>query len=110
MDTIKLLKILPSKRKDKKLAAYFKVGDREKVVHFGSKGMRDFTLINDPKSKFYIKEKSERDKVKAAYIRRHEKRENWNDPLTAGALSRWVIWELPTLAGSIKKFKNKFKL
>jgi hypothetical protein len=111
MATIKLLKIIPSKRKDKKYVAYFKIGDdREKVTHFGSKGMRDFTLISNKDSKFYIKEKAERDKIKDAYIRRHEKRENWNDPLTAGALSRWVLWELPTLAGSIKKFKNKYKL
>ena len=56
MATIKLLKIIPSKRKDKKYVAYFKIGDdREKVMHFGSKGMRDFTLISNKDSKFYIK-------------------------------------------------------
>jgi len=111
MESISLMKIIPSKRKDKKYVAYFKIGEgREKAVHFGSAGMRDYTLINDKNSQFYIKEKAAREKVKAAYIRRHEKRENWNDPVTAGALSRWILWELPSFAGSIKKFKNKFKL
>tara|TARA_R110002153_G_scaffold214470_2_gene367101 strand:- start:116 stop:448 length:333 start_codon:yes stop_codon:yes gene_type:complete len=108
---IKLMKIIPSKRAGKKYTAYFMLDNgKEKAVHFGSKGMRDFTLINNPKSKFYLKTKAERDSVKNAYIRRHKKRENWNNPLSAGALSRWVLWELPSFAGSIKKFKNKFKL
>ena len=108
---IKLLKIIPSKRKDKKYVAYFKIDDkREVATHFGSAGMRDYTLINYPKSKFFIKDIKEREKVKAAYIRRHAKRENWNAPLSAGALSRWILWSVPNLAGAIRNYKNKFKL
>ena len=44
---MKLLKIIPSKRKDKKYVAYFQLpGGKEKAVHFGASGYRDFTLIS----------------------------------------------------------------
>jgi len=108
---MKLLKIIPSKRKDKKLAAYFLLDNgKEVVTHFGSKNMRDYTLINDKASEFYIKKVKERESVKDAYIRRHAKRENWNAPMTAGALSRWILWSVPNLGGAIRNYKKKFSL
>jgi len=107
---MKLMKIIPSKAKGKKWTAYFMLDNgKEKAVNFGAKGYRDFTLMNDKTSKFYEPDKAKRESVKAAYIKRHAK-DPINDPLTAGALSRWILWELPSFAGSIKKFKNKFKL
>ena len=108
---VKLLKILPSKNPLKKYDAYFLLDNgKEKIVSFGSAQMRDYTLINDKNSKWYLPKILDRNVTKASYLRRHQKRENWNDPLTAGALSRGVLWDLKTLSGSIKKFKNKFKL
>ena len=109
---MKLIKIIPSELKTKKYTAYFELdNNKERKINFGAKEYRDFTLLNDKSSKFYEKDKLEREKVKDAYLARHEKNnEDWNDPLTAGALSRWVLWNQPTLAGSIKYFKNKFKL
>jgi hypothetical protein len=68
-----------------------------KTVQFGSEGMSDFTIHKD-------KERKQR------YLDRHRKRENWNDPMTAGALSRWILWNKPTLDASIKDFKKRFKL
>jgi hypothetical protein len=109
---VKLLKIIPSDVKGKKYSAYFLLDEKtkkEKKVNFGSAGMRDFTLINDKKSKFYIKDKNEREKVKKAYQTRHAK-DRINDPLTPGSLSWHVLWSEPTLAGAIARFKNKFKL
>ena len=44
------------------------------------------------------------------YLKRHMKRENWNNPLTAGSLSRYVLWSAPTLSQGINNFKNKFNL
>ena len=108
---MKLLKIIPSKRKGKKFVAYFLLDNgKEIATHFGSEGMRDYTLINDPKSEFYIKKVKERESVKDAYIRRHAKRENWAAFLTAGALSRWILWSVPNLAGAIRNYKKKFSL
>ena len=106
---IKLMKIIPSKRKDKKYTAYFMIDKKERAVHFGQKGARDFTLINDKTSKFYIKNSAEREKVKQAYLKRHAS-EDWFKFLTPAALSRWISWNKNTLAGSIAHYKNKFKL
>ena len=108
---VKLLKVLPSKKPLKKYDAYFLLDNgKEKVVSFGQNGARDFTLINDKTNQFYLPKVLDRNVTKASYLRRHKTRENWNAPMTAGALSRWILWNQKTLGGSIKHFKNKFKL
>ena len=58
------------------------------TIHFGASGYEDFTIHKDPKRK-------------ARYLARH-KNENWNDPESAGFWARWVLWNKPTLAESIK--------
>lgn len=68
-----------------------------KTTHFGAGGMSDYTIHKD-------KQRKQR------YLDRHRKRENWNDYMTAGALSRWILWNLPTLKGSIDDYKKRFKL
>ena len=106
---MKLVKIISSGRRGKKYLAIFKRDDgSEKKVHFGAKGMRDYTRISDRKSSFYIKDKEEREKVKSAYIARHKKREPWTSPDNAGTLSKYILWNLPTMAASIKMFKKRF--
>ena len=90
---MKLVKIISSGRKGKKYLAIFRRDDgSEKKVHFGAKGMRDYTRISDRKSSFYIKDKEEREKVKSAYISRHGK-ENWTSPDTPGTLSKYILWK-----------------
>lgn len=93
------VEIKPSTQKTKKLMAIFydDNGKKIKTTHFGAKGMSDFTIHRD-------KERKER------YLDRHRKRENWNAPMTAGALSRWILWNKPTLQGSIRDYKKRFKL
>lgn len=110
MAKIKLLRIEPSSKKEKKYDAIFMVDDKEKKVSFGASGYRDYTLINDKNSKFYLPKILDRNVVKASYIRRHREKENWNNPLSAGALSRYILWNKKTLASSIKDYKKKFKL
>lgn len=90
--------IKKSDKKGKKLMAVFTgPNGRKKTTHFGAEGMSDFTKHKD-------KERKQR------YITRHRKNENWNDPMTAGALSRWVLWNKPSLRASISDFKKKFRL
>ena len=72
-------------------------GTNHKVVDFGQKG-----------GSTYIDHKDE-DKKKA-YLARHRVNENWSDPTTAGALSRWLLWNLKTLSASIADFKKRFSL
>ena len=55
---VTLLKVVPSKNPLKKLDAYFILDNgKEKIVSFGQRGARDFTLINDKNSKFYLPKK-----------------------------------------------------
>jgi len=107
---IKLLRVVPSATKGKKFDAIFMVGDKEKKVSFGASGYRDYTRINDKGSKFYLEKLLDRNVVKASYIRRHREKENWNNPLTAGALSRFLLWNKKTLNASIRDFKQRFKV
>jgi len=70
---------------------------RPKTIHFGSAGMSDFTKHRDEKRKL-------------RYINRHKKREDWNSPMTAGALSRWILWNKPTIKASLEDYKKRFNL
>lgn len=94
----KLLSIKKSTRKDKKLMAVFENLDNKqtKTIHFGANGMSD-----------YIKHKDgERKKL---YLLRHKTNEDWNNPMTAGALSRWILWNKLTLNDSIDDYRKRFK-
>lgn len=106
----KLLRITKSSNQSKKWDAIFMIDGKEKKVSFGASGYRDNTLINDKNSKFYLPKILDRNVVKSSYIRRHEKKENWNNPLTAGALSRWILWNRKSLSASIRDFKKRFKV
>ena len=92
------VEIKPSTQKDKKfMAIFYDEGKKVKTTHFGAKGMSDFTIHKD-------KQRKER------YLDRHRKRENWNSFMTAGSLSRWILWNKPTLKASISDYKKRFKL
>ena len=101
----KLLSIKHSNKDDKKLVATFcmckgetKCQDKDrKKVHFGSKGSSTFIDHKD-------------EKKKAAYLKRHKVNENWNNPMTAGALSRFILWNKESLTASISDFKKRFNL
>jgi len=95
---MKLLSIKPAESKTKKYTATFLLDNKkEKKVSFGAKGYTDFTLSKD-------------EKRKERYLNRHRARENWNDPLSAGALSRWILWNKKTLKASIMDYKKRFNL
>jgi hypothetical protein len=76
-------------------------GKREKTIHFGSAGNKDFTIYS-------TEDKKKAEQMRASYIARHSKNENWNDPLTAGSLARFVLWESPTISGGISAYKKRF--
>ncbi len=93
----KLLKITKSKNKDKKLDAIFMHNGKEKKVSFGQKGASDFT-------------KHQNTDRKNLYLNRHKKRENWNDPVSRGTLSRYILWNKPSIQKSTQDFKKRFNL
>lgn len=66
-----------------------------KGVFFGQRGASDFTKHRDPAKK-------------AAYIKRHRKNEDWKNPMARGTLSRYILWNKPTLEESIRDYKKRF--
>ena len=79
------------------MMAIFENDGRTKTIHFGSKGMDDFTKTRD-------------EDQKKRYLARHKSNENWNKPDSAGALSRWILWNKPTRQASITDYKKRFNL
>lgn len=88
-----------STRADKKMMAVFydHYKNKIKTTHFGQEGASDYILHGDIARKMN-------------YISRHKEREDWTDYMTAGALSRWILWNKPSLTESIKDYMNRFKL
>jgi hypothetical protein len=80
-----------------KIHKYIAVFDSGERVPFGAYGYEDFTTHGDPKRK-------------QAYLRRHRKNENWNDPRSPGALSRWILWNKPSMEESIHDYIKRFHM
>lgn len=90
-----IIYLLKSQNPNKK----FKVLVGLKTIHFGSKGMSDYTINKDPQRKHL-------------YIKRHKTRENWSRSgiKTAGFWSRWLLWNKPTIDESIKDIEKRFNV
>ena len=96
MGRLRLKTLRRSRTKGKKWDAVFDVQGKERVVPFGATGYSDYTKHKDVTRR-------------ARYIKRHTGRgEHWNKPDTPGALSRWILWNKPTLSASVADFKRRF--
>ena len=85
-----------SHKKEKKWDAVFVKDGRTKIVPFGQRGYSDYTKHRD---------KTRRQR----YIDRHSGMgENWRDPATPGALSRYILWNKKTVRASLADFKKRF--
>jgi hypothetical protein len=69
----------------------------ERRIPFGAKGMSDYTLNKNPLRR-------------QSYLSRHRSREDWTNPMTAGALSRWILWEATSIQEAVRKFRRRFSL
>ena len=87
-----------STKPEKKLMAVFTLDNgRTKTTHFGQAGAPDYTKTKD---------KAQRSR----YLARHRRNENWNDPVSAGALSRWILWSETSRSLALSKYKKRFNL
>ena len=94
---MKLKSLTPANDNIHKYVAVLDLGDgKTKTVRFGAFGMSDFTKNND-------------EERKQRYLNRH-KNEDWNDITTAGAWSRWLLWNKPTITESLADLKKRFDL
>ena len=95
---VKLQSFGPSTNSDKKyMVVLLKPDGRKKTIHFGAKGMDDFTKTGDVEQK-------------SRYIQRHKDRENWNDPLTAGFWAKHILWNKTSVQSSLADTKRQFNL
>ena len=93
---MKLLSIQNAQDGIHKLVATFDTGKKTK---FGAAGYTDYLKSKDP---------VRRDR----YLERHGRgREDWSNPTSAGALSRYLLWgDATVLATNIRAYKHKFNL
>lgn len=90
--------LIKSPNPEKKWRGVFTDEDgKETHIDFGQSKATDYTLSKD---------KLRRDR----YLTRHRSRENWNDPKSAGALSRWILWNTPSFERNLSHFKQRFNL
>ena len=87
--------ISPSDKPSRKFEARI---DGKKSIHFGSKGMSDFTIHKDT-------ERKER------YLQRHKGMgEDWSNPLTAGFYATNILWNKPTITESIRDTNRNLRI
>lgn len=88
-----------SRNPAKKFDAVFEYPDgHTKTTSFGARGMSDFTKHKDVTRR-------------ASYLKRHAGMgEDWNDPTTAGALAKWILWNKPSFKASVADYKRRFKV
>ena len=91
--------IKPSTSSGKKMMtiSYDEAKKKVKTTHFGASVYEDYTTHQD-----LVRKQN--------YLARHDKTERWNDYMTAGSLSRWILWNRPTLTASIDNYIGRFKL
>ena len=91
--------IQKSTHKNKKWTATFYDADRKKIktTHFGDSRYQDLTQHKS-------------DERKTAYIRRHQKNEDWNNYMSAGALSRYILWEHKDIDKAVQGYMKRFGL
>jgi hypothetical protein len=88
-----------SKRKDKKYMVSYINDETGNVntIHFGQANASDMTQHKNEQRKML-------------YINRHQKREDWSDLTKPGTFSRFILWNKPSLKGSIKDMEKRFNI
>ena len=101
-EKIKLIKITKLKSDDKKYSAEFEVIKpsgkiSKKTTKFGAAGMSDFTKHKDT-------ERRER------YISRHKKDLKTGNPIRAGYLSMYILWNKKSFSESVSDYKRRLNI
>lgn len=94
------LKLVSLEKSDKypyKFTACFdKPNGRTSCTHFGHRDYEDYTIHGD---------RERRDR----YIDRHAKDLRTRNPTRAGFLSMFILWNKPTVTGSLRDFRRRLK-
>ena len=98
----KLISFGRSDLPEKKYKVVIERDGRQKTIHFGASGFKDYTSFS----------RLEREARKKAYLGRHRSREDWTATGidTPGFWARHILWNLPTVSASLAKTKRTFNL
>jgi hypothetical protein len=81
-----------------KYVATFSRDGRDFTTRFGQAGASDYTLNHDPDRR-------------AAYLKRHKANEDWNEPTSAGSLSKYLLWGPTTsFTENLRLYRKRFGL
>jgi hypothetical protein len=94
---ISVISLKNSGNKTKKYEMIFDVDGKVKKISFGAKNYSDYTIHHD-------------NDRKQKYIARHEKKEDWTQPMKAGTLSRFILWNKKTIQESLDDYMKRFNL
>jgi len=94
---ITLVSVKKAKRPGKKYTATFKVGERKRTIHFGASGMSDFTKHHD------ITRRNR-------YIKRHLKDLRTGNPIRAGYLSMFILWNKKSFSSSVADYRRRLNI
>jgi hypothetical protein len=83
--------------KSNKSGKKYCVVNGNKTIHFGASGYSDYTIHKD------------KDRMKR-YTERHKNKENWRNMNSAGFWAKWILWNKPSLRGSITNTAQRFKI
>ena len=94
---MKLLKVIHAPHgSGKKLVAIFDNDGRQKKIPFGAYNSETFS-------------EGASNEKRLAYIARHKVNEDWST-INAGSLSRYVLWEKPSISAGVAFFKKKYNV
>jgi len=96
---MRLVKVERSPKAEKKWMAVFETPEgRTRRVHFGSRGMDDYTLTHDKEQR-------------TRYRTRHQKDLATSDPTRAGYLSYYLLWgDSTSFQQNVRDYKSRFNL
>jgi hypothetical protein len=101
---VKFISLNPSPKAGKKYRVVLLNDEgRERTIDFGAKTYEDYTMIQDePKEK--------RENRRYVYLSRHRPREDWTitGVYTPGFWARWILWNKPTIRGSLSDVRKQF--
>lgn len=96
--TIKFIKLEKAEH-PYKWEAVLMEDDTERRIKFGRQPYEDYTIHKN-------------NLRKESYLKRHQKNENWGKSgiLTRGFWSRWILWNKPTIEGSLRDLRKRFAI
>ena len=97
MKTVVYLK--KSTNPNKKYMVMVEKNNKRKIIHFGARGMSDYTKHKD-KNRMH------------RYSARHKRKESWSKSgvMTAGFWSKWLLWNKPSFQASKNDIAKRFNV